>query len=457
MLHGRQRERAILNGLLDAVRRGESRALVIEGEPGVGKSALLAYLHEQASECLVTRAAGVQSEMELAYAGLHQLCAPFLDRLDRLPGPQRDALATAFGLARGDAPDRFFVGLAVLSLLAEVADERPFICLIDDAQWLDRAAAETLGFVGRRLLAESVALVFAVRDDVGEEGLAGLPQLRVEGLPPADAHALLRGAMTGRLNERVADRIVAETRGNPLALLELPRGLSTAQLAGGFGLPDASSLSGHIEGTFQRRLEALPQSSRQLLLIAAAEPVGDPSLVWRAAQCLGIEADAAAPATAADLLTIGADVRFRHPLVRSAVYRAATPAERRAAHAALAQATDAESDPDRRAWHRAQAAAGRDETVAAELEHSAGRARARGGIAAAAAFLERAVELTADPAQRTRRALAAAQGAYDAGASDTASALLTTAERAAADELDRARVERLRARIALTQNRGSAA
>src|SRR4051794_7538152 len=368
MLHGRQQERAALDSLLDAVRRGESRALVIGGEAGVGKSALLAHLHERATGCRVTRAAGVQSEMELAFAGLHQLCAPLLDRLDRLPGPQRDALATAFGLARGEAPDRFFVGLAVLSLLSEAADERPFICIVDDAQWLDRASAETLGFVARRLLAESVALVFAVRDDIGQDALAGLPPLRIEGLAPADAHALLRSVMTGRLDERVADRIVAETRGNPLALLELPRGLSTAQLAGGFGLPDAGALSGRIEGTFQRRLEALPDASRRLLLIAAAEPVGDPSLVWRAAAYLGIDADAAAPATAADLLTIGTDVRFRHPLVRSAVYRAAVPAERRAAHAALAEATDAESAPDRRAWHRAQAAAGPDEAVAAELE-----------------------------------------------------------------------------------------
>jgi predicted ATPase len=272
MLHGRQRERAALDGLLDAVRRGESRVLVIEGEAGVGKSALLGHVRERASGCRLARAAGVQSEMELAFAGLHQLCAPLLDRLDRLPGPQRDALATAFGLARGDAPDRFFVGLAVLSLLSEAADDRPFIALVDDAQWLDHASAETLAFVARRLLAESVGLLFAVRDEGGQEALAGLPRLLVEGLPAADAHALLRSVLPGPLDARVAERIVAETQGNPLALLELPRGLSTAQLAGGFGAPDTGALSGRIEESFQRRLEELPEPSRRLLLIAAAEP-----------------------------------------------------------------------------------------------------------------------------------------------------------------------------------------
>ena len=458
MLHGRQRERATLDGLLNAVRAGESRALVIEGEAGVGKSALLDHLRERATGCRVTRAAGVQSEMELAFAGLHQLCAPMLDRLDRLPGPQRDALATAFGLARAEAPDRFFVGLAVLSLLSEVADERPLVCIVDDAQWLDLASVETLGFVARRLLGESVALVFAVRDGIALETLTGLPRMHVEGLSPEDAGALLRSVILGPLDERVAERIVAETRGNPLALLELPRGLSTAQLAGGFGLPVTGPLAGRIERSFQRRLEELPSAARWLLLIAAAEPVGDPSLVWRAARRLGIDAEeAAATTTAADLVTLGTHVRFRHPLARSAVYRGAPMDERRAVHEALAEETDAATDPDRRAWHRAQAAAGPDDTVAAELERSAGRAQARGGLAAAAAFLERAMALTGDARLRTRRALAAAQAAHDAGACDAASVLLTTAERGTLDELDRARAERLRARIGLTRRRGSAA
>ena len=407
MLHGRHGERETLERLIGAVRHGESRALVVEGDAGVGKSALLADVCAHATGCRVARAAGVQSEMELAFAGLHQLCAPLLDRLDRLPEPQRDALAIAFGLAGGDAPDRFFVGLAVLGLLAEVASERPLMCLVDDAQWLDQASAQTLGFVARRLVAESVALVFAARED--NDALAGLPRLRVEGLADADAHALLRSVVAGPLDDRVAERIVAETGGNPLALLELPRGL----LAGEFGV--SGPLAGRIEDSFQRRLEELPAATRRLLLVAAAEPVGDPALVWRAAQQLGIATDAAAPA--AGWLTIGTHVHFRHPLVRSAVYGAAAPDERRAVHEALAEATDPELDPDRRAWHRAQAAAGPDEAVATELERSAGRAQARGGLAAAGAFLERAVALTADPARRARRALAAAQAQHDAGVS----------------------------------------
>src|SRR3954464_15559064 len=315
-LLGRRRECEALDRLVATVRAGRSAVLVIRGEAGVGKSALLTYLVERASGCRIARAAGVHSEMELAFAGLHQLCAPMLDRVDRLPQPQRDALATAFGLAHGDAPDRFFVGLAVLSLLSEAAVDQPLVCLVDDAQWLDRASAQTLGFVARRLLAESVALVFAVRDGTEHEALAGLPRLRVDGLSEADAHALLRSVIPGPLDEPVADRIVAETRGNPLALLELPRGLTTAQLAGGFGVPDARPLSGRIEDSFQRRLEELPAQTRRLLLGGPPEPGGDAAVVWRAAGQLGIAADAAVPATAAGLLTLSSHVHFRHPLVR---------------------------------------------------------------------------------------------------------------------------------------------
>src|SRR3954451_5326263 len=385
MLHGRQRERVALDGLLRAIRRGESRTLVIEGEAGVGKSALLGYVREHLRDCRVTRAVGVQSEMELAFAGLHQLCAPLLDGLERLPDPQRDALATAFGLARGDAPDRFFVGLAVLSLLSDAADRRPLVCIVDDAHWLDRASAETLGFVARRLLAESVALLFAVRDNVPQEALAGLPALHVDGLTPTDAHVLLRSAVAGRLDERVADRIVAETRGNPLALLELPRGLTPAELAGGFGSLDVVPLANRIEQSFLRQLESVPDETRRLLLTAAAEALGDVTLLWRAAGRLGLGINAAAPARSEGLIELGARVPFRHPLLRSATYRSATVAERQEIHQALAEATDPDTDPDRRAWHRAQAASGPDEAVAAELERSADRAQARGGAAAAAA------------------------------------------------------------------------
>jgi hypothetical protein len=377
-LRGRRRECDLLDRLLDAVRAGESRALVVRGEPGVGKTALLEYLVEHASGCRVARAVGIQSEMELAFAGVHQLLTPMLDRLERLPGPQGDALRTAFGLGSGAAPDRFLVGLAVLSLLAAVAEEYPLVCLVDDAQWLDRASAQVLGFVARRLVAESVGLVLAARAP-GDE-LAGLPELAVEGLGEADARTLLEAALTGPLDAQVRDRIVAETRGNPLALLELPRGLTPAELAGGFALPDAMPLSASIEESFRRRLEALPADTRVLLPVAAADPVGDPVLVWRAAERLGIPAQAAAPAAEAGLLEVGAQVRFRHPLVRSAAYRSASLPERQEVHRALAEATDPELDPDRRAWHRAQATPGPDEDVAAELERSAGpRARRRAG------------------------------------------------------------------------------
>jgi hypothetical protein len=415
----------------------------------------LEYLVERESKWRIARAAGTESEMELAFAGLQQLCAPFLDRLERLPSPQRDALGIAFGQRDGVAPDRFLVGLAVLSLLSDVAEERPLLCLIDDAQWLDRASAQVLAFVARRLLAESVGLVFAVREPSEEQELAGLPQMAVGGLNDGDARALLESAIPGRLDERVLDRIVAEARGNPLALLELPRGLTAAELAGGFALPYARPLAGQIEQSFLRRLHPLPVETQRLLLLAAAEPVGEVPLLWRAAERLGIGADAAAPAEAVGLIEIGARVRFHHPLVRSAVYRTAGLLERQDAHRALAEATDPDADPDRRVWHRARAAAGPDEAVAAELERSAERAQGRGGIAAAAAFLERATELTPDPARRGARALAAAEVKLEAGAPDAADQLLTAAEIGPLDELQRARLARLRAQVEFARRRGS--
>src|SRR5437588_2847910 len=321
MLHGRRSECEVLYRLLAVVRGGRSGALVVRGEAGVGKTALLEYAIESASDLRVVRAVGVESEVELAFAALHQLCVPMLDRIDRLPGPQHDALGIAFGLKAGAVPDRFFVGLAVLSLLSEVAEEQPLVCVVDDAQWLDRASAQTLGFVARRLLAESVLVLFAVREPSAE--LSGLPELEVRGLPDGDARALLGSVVRGPLDERVRERIVAETRGNPLALLELPRGLTPAELAGGFGLLDAPGLSGRIEESFRRRLAGLPAGTQRLLLVAAAEPVGDPVLVWRAAGQLGIGVQAAAETDG--LLTIGTRVTFRHPLVRSAAYRAASP------------------------------------------------------------------------------------------------------------------------------------
>jgi DNA-binding CsgD family transcriptional regulator len=451
-LRGRAAERATLDRLLQAVRRGEGQVLVLRGEPGVGKTALLDDGIGSAPDLRVLRAAGVESEMELAFAALHQLCAPVLDRLERLPTPQQAALRVAFGLSGGEAPDRFLVGLAALSLLSEVAEERPLLCAIDDCQWLDEASALALAFAARRLLAEPVAIVFVTREPI--QALSGLPELVLGGVDDEAARLLLAAGIRGPLDEQVRDRIVAETRGNPLALLELPRGLTPAQLAGGFALPDVQPLTDRIEHSFLRRARSLPPDSQRLLLTAAAEPIGDVTLLWRAAGRLGVGPDAVAPAEAAGLIEFGARVRFRHPLVRSAIYRAAAPSDRREVHRALAEATAAEVDPDRRAWHRAHAAAGLNEAVAGELERSADRAQRRGGVAAMAAFLERAVELTPDPARRGTRALAAAQAKLEAGASESAHALVSTAELAALDELQRARLQRLRAQIAFARRRG---
>ncbi len=443
----------VLAGLVAAVRAGQSRVLVVRGEPGVGKTVLLDYLAGQAQVCRVVRAAGIQWEMEVAYAGLHQLLAPMLDRLEQLPVPQRDALRTVFGLGAGPAPDRFLVALAVLSLLSEVAAERPLVCVVDDEQWLDQASAQALGFVARRLAADPVGLVFAARVPGAE--LAGLPELAVGGLAEGDARALLDSALTGPLDTRVRDQIVAEAEGNPLALLELPRGMTPAELAGGFGLPAAGSLTGRIEDSFRRQLDALPAQTRRLLLLAAADPSGDSSLVWRAAGRLGLPAQAKVPAAEAGLAEFGVRVLFRHPLVRSVAYRSASFAERQEAHGVLAEVTDPAADPDRRAWHRAQAAAGPDEEVAAELERSAGRAQARGGLAAAAAFLERSVRLTADPARLVERSLAAAHASMGAGAFDKALGLLVMTEAWPLDEFASARVELLRGQVAFASNVGS--
>jgi DNA-binding CsgD family transcriptional regulator len=448
VLVGRSGERELLDRLLENVRAGQSAVLVVRGEAGVGKTALLHYSARQASGFRVARIAGVESEMELPFAGLHQLCAPMLGRLGALPEPQQAALGVALGLSSGPPPDRFLVALAALSLLSEVAAERPLLCLVDDAQWLDAASGQVLGFVARRLLAESVAVVFAARDPTDDRELLGLPELRLGGLAEKDARALLATVIPGRLDERVRDRLIAETRGNPLAIVELPRELAATQLPGAFGLAGAHALSGRIEESFLRRLEALPKETRLLLLLAAAEPVDDPLLVWRAAERLGIGLSAATADETEGLLAIGERVAFLHPLVRSAVYRSASVRERRAVHLTLAQVTDAEVDADRRAWHLAAAAPAPNEEVAFELERSAGRARARGGLAAAAAFLRRSVALTRDPGRRVDRALAAAQASLHAGALDAALELLATAEAAMPDELQCARVDLLRGQVA---------
>jgi DNA-binding CsgD family transcriptional regulator len=450
-LVGRRSERELLDQLIEAVREGESRVLVVRGQPGVGKTALLEYVAEHASPARVARAAGVQSEMELAFAGLHQLLGGMLERVDRLPVPQRDALGTAFGLSTGPVPDLFFVALAVLALLSDAAEERPLICLIDDEQWLDRASAQTLAFVARRLKADSIALVFAARTPSSD--IAGLPGLVVHGLGGDDARALLDASLPGPLDARVRDQIVSETRGNPLALTELVRGFTPEELAGGFGFAGGLPPSRTIEESFTRQLDALPAQTRRLLLLAAADPVGDPVLVWRAADRLGLDSEWAGQASEAGLLEFGTVVRFRHPLVRSTVYRAASLQERQEIHRALAEATDPELDPDRRAWHLAHAATGPDEAVAKELERSAGRAQARGGSAAAAAFLERAAVLTPEPARHADRLLAAARAKRDAGALDAALGLLVAVEAAPPDPRRAAELDRLRGQIALEQRR----
>jgi DNA-binding CsgD family transcriptional regulator len=454
---GRISEQEHLARLLNKVQTGESAVLVVRGDAGIGKTALVEHCASQAPAFRIARVAGMEAEMELPFAGLHQLCAPMLAEVDVLPEPQRDALGVAFGLTSGAVPDRFLVALATLSLLAEVARKRPLFCLVDDAQWLDAASRQILGFVARRLLAESVLLVFVIRPPAEDRHLVGLPELVLHGLPDEDARALLVATIPGRVDVDVRDRIVSETYGNPLALLELPRGMSAAELAGGFVVPDSRGLPGQLEEHFLRRLEALPEATQQVMLVAAADPTGDIALLWRAARALGIEREAAVAGDAEHFVDFGSTVRFRHPLIRSAIYSGASIEERRAVHMALAEAMDPQTDPDRRAWHRALAAAGPDEAVASELEQSAGRAQSRGGLAAAAAFLQRSVALTQNPERRAERALAAAQAQIQAGELDEARRLLAWAEIDAGNELQNARIDLLRGKIASAAGPGAEA
>jgi len=396
----------------------------------------------------------VESETELAYSSLHQLCTPLLGHLDELPVPQRDALATVFGLRTGPAPDRFLVGLATLTLVTQAAEQQPLALMVDDAQWLDGASAQLLAFVGRRLLAERVALVCATRTGVGDGVLAGLPSLDIRGLSEGDARRLLLDHVYSPIDEAVADQIVTESRGNPLALLELPRTWSP-DLAGGFGLPASEPVAGRIEDSYIQRLRLLPTDTRLFVLTAAAEPLGDPALLGRAADILGVDMAAAAPAADAGLVEVRLRVEFAHPLVRSAAYRAADAADRRRVHRALAEATNAQADPDRRAWHLACAASGPDEEVASELERSAGRAQARAGLAAAAAFLTRATELTPRPEVRARRAVAAAFASVQAGDFADARTMTSAVLDGSADELLRAQVDLVRAQLAFASSRGN--
>jgi DNA-binding CsgD family transcriptional regulator len=446
-LVGRDAELETLDELLATVRAGGSATLVLGGEPGVGKSALLEQLVASASEFQIVRAVGVEGEVDLPYAGLHQLCRSMSDAISTLPQPQADALGVAFGLSSGEAPSRYIVGLATLSLMSQVAAAKPLLCVVDDAQWLDPETTRALAFVARRLGADSVGVVLASRTIV--EDLDGLPELQLAGLSAADSRALLDSVLVGHLDPSVRDRFLAETHGNPLALIELPRSLTIAEAASGVVHQSPDSVSGRIEESFRRQLKSLPDDTRRILLLAAAEPLGDPLLLLRAASMLGLSAESADPAEGAGIFEVRERCSFRHPLVRSAVYGAATPAERREAHGAIAEATDPLLDPDRRAWHRAQATPAPDEGVAMGLEGTAARAKARGGLAAAGAFLERAAILTPDVRKRAERTLAAAELMHEAGSFDSVENLLRAIDPRHLDEPQLAHAEGLEAEVSL--------
>ena len=453
-LLGRHEECRILDDLVAGIRDGHSAALLLRGEPGIGKTALLAHIERASTDCRHLRAAGVESEMELAFAGLHQLCAPLLPGLDSLPEAQAQALGTAFGLRSGPPPDRFLIGLAVLSLLSEHATDGPVICLVDDAQWLDRASSQCLAFVARRLAAESVLLICAARPHDGQHVWAGLPELAIDGLVPSDAAAVLETAAPTSVDARVIRRVVAETRGNPLALLQMAESLSSTQLNFGPGSLAQRSVGEQIEERFSQQLDRLPAQTQQLLLVAAAEPLGDPALLGAAAARLGIAKMAIEPAEAAGLIEVGGTVKFRHPLVRSAAYRSAHPEDVRRVHRALAEVTDRDRDPDRSAWHRAHAVAAPAESIAIDLERSAVRALAHGGLAAAAAFLERAARLSPDEEDRVERTLRAAETSLEAGLLEDVQDLVAQVEHRSLGDLQRARCEVLRAHVAFASNRG---
>jgi DNA-binding CsgD family transcriptional regulator len=420
--------------------------LVVRGEAGIGKSALVQHLVDAASDFRVLRVNGVESEMALPFAALHQLCASTLDHVDALPAPQREAANRAFGLTDGTAPDRLLIGWATFRLLSQASDAAPLLCIVDDAQWLDRESMQALAFVARRFLADPVGFVFATRHL--PKDFAAFPELVVEPLADGDAKTLLSSVLHVQLDERVRDRVVAETRGNPLALVEWPRGRTPAELTGGFGMPPTMAMAGQIEESFRRRVLELPAPTQRFLTIAAAEPTGDLGIVLRAANSLKVEARDANPAIDAGLLEIDTRVTFRHPLVRSAAYGAAKLGDRQEGHRALAEATDPALDPDRQAWHRALGSPGPDEVIADALEQSAQRALARGGFAAAGALLERAAGLTLDPTRRTDRLVAAAAAHLDAGSFEAVSELLAAAEATTPDEMRRVQLETMRARLA---------
>jgi DNA-binding CsgD family transcriptional regulator len=454
---GRREEQRRLTALLHEARDGQAGVLVLRGEAGIGKSALLSDLAKNAGDFLICRAGGVESEMELAYAGLQQLCRPLAGHNEELTNLHRNVLDQVFGLTEGAPPERFLVGIAALDLVATVAQKQPVVWLVDDAQWIDQASMQAIAFVGRRLLAERVVILIATRDVSNENELAGLPELRLGGLDTEDAGRLFDLVVSGPTDPLVRDRIISETHGNPLALLELPRAWTTAELVE--GLPEAAgiSLTGRLESAFAKRLRELPPDTQTLLALAAAEPTGDPALLWSAAQRLGLDWSAAAPAERAGLLEVGQGVHFRHPLVRAAAYRGAPVEKRLEVHRILAEVADPIHDADRRAWHWACSTVGPDEEIAAELERTASRARARGGLLAAAALLERAALLTPHGDRRADRTLAAAKAKREAGAFQSALRLLSVADTEPRSALRTALAEQLRGKIAFDQRRSSEA
>ena len=448
-LVGREGECAVLDELLVDVGSGRSRALVVRGEPGIGKTALLDDFCSRARDVVLIRSAANEAESALAFAGLHHLCSQLApEKLDPLPEPQRAAIRVALGQSARETPGPLLLGTGLLNYLADIAAERPVIAVIDDAQWLDGSTAQTLGFVARRLDAEAVGLIFAAREQV--KHLRGLPELVLSGLAPADAQALLATALLMPVEERVRERFIAETMGNPLAIVELCHALPELE-----EIPqprDSRGLWAQLEESFERRLDTLSPSARQLALVAAAESLGDPVVVWRAADLLRIPRSSADELESTGLVGIGVRVVFRHPLVRSAIYRQAQPAARRLAHEAIAEGLHAGSEY--RVWHRALAAAGPAEEIAAELERSAGRATRRGGLGAAAAFLERAVLLSEDVESRGRRALVAAEAQLDAGQPSRAEEQISIAKLASQSDLDVGQREVLEARLASMRGRG---
>jgi DNA-binding CsgD family transcriptional regulator len=458
VLLDREPERGQIGRVLELARQGRSAALVLVGEPGAGKTALLDYAAESGEDFEIVRLLGIESETELGFAALHQLLLPFQSGLRSLPAPQRDALGGALGLRRADSPDRFLLALAALTMLADAATKRPLLCIVDDAQWLDRESAGILGFVARRLSADAIAMLFAVRGPAERVmHLEGIPWVQIGGLPPEQAGHLLASTVAGRVDHEVSERIIAQTGGNPLGLIELGGELSREQLAGETSLPEPLPVGGSLQARYLRQIRSMPAETQVLLLAAAADPTGDPALLWRAGEFLGFGVRAAAPAEAEGLLRFGPLVRFRHPLIRSAVYHGAALAERVRVHEALARATDPNAAADLRAWHLAEAAIGPDESVAGELERAADRAGDRGGWAASARFLTRAATLTPDADERFRRVLAAAQAETTAGASGRAQALLDSVAGQLDDPVRHAAALRVQGTIRYAQDQAAEA